>query len=90
MMTEGGRSIDDRITYGFRLVTARRPSDAELTVLREAYASDMKRYSDDQAAALKLLNVGESTFRTELNVADLAAFAGVARLLLNLDEAITK
>jgi hypothetical protein len=90
MMTEGGRSIDDRITYGFRLVTARRPSNAELVVLCEYYTNDVKRYSNDQAAALKLLNVGESTFRTELNVAELAAFAGVARLLLNLDEAITK
>ena len=35
MMQEGGETIDQRLTYGFRLVTARRPSDAELAVLRQ-------------------------------------------------------
>ncbi len=90
MMIEGGQSVDDRIAYGFRLVTARQPVDYELAVLREAYESDLKRYLADQGAALKLLQVGDSPFDTELDTAQLAAFASVARLILNSNEAITK
>jgi hypothetical protein len=90
MMTEGGPSIDERIAHGFRLVTARKPNDAEMALLREAYENDFKRYSADKAAALKLMQVGDSPFSTELNVAELAALTSVARLLLNVNEAITR
>jgi hypothetical protein len=90
MMKEGGQSLDERITYGFQLVTARKPTDDELAVFREAYKTDLKLYDGDEAAAMKLLQVGDSSIDTELNKAELAAFTGVARLLLNLNEAITK
>ena len=90
MMTEAGRSIDERIIYGFRLVTARRPTADELAVFRDAYAANLKRYGADEAAALRLLQVGDSPFNAELDKAELAAVASVARLLLNINEAITK
>ncbi len=90
MLREGGETVDERIVCGFRLVTARRPSDAELAVFREAYEAELKQYTADEVAATKLLTVGESTWDTGLNKAELAAFTGVARLLLNLNEAITK
>ena len=90
MMTEGGRTIDEQITFGFRLVTGRRPGSGELNVFREAYAEERKHYSKDKAAALKLLKVGESSFNAELDAAELAAMTSLARLLLNTDEAITK
>ena len=90
MMTEGGRTIDERITFGFRLVTAREPTRGELLVFREAYAEELMHYSKDKDAALKLLKVGESSFDAELDAAELAAMTSLARLLLNTDEAITK
>ncbi len=90
MIDKGGQSTDERITYGFRLVTARSPSEVELAVFREAYEADFRRYSKDGSAALKLLQVGKSPLNSETHMAELAAFASIARLFLNLDEAITK
>ncbi len=90
ILIEGGSRIDGQIKYGFRLVTARNPSDAELAVFRESYDTDLEYYSNDQAAALRLLQVGDSPFDAKLNTAKLAAYTSLARLFLNLDEAITK
>ncbi|MCP4786926.1 MAG: DUF1553 domain-containing protein [Fuerstiella sp.] len=90
MMTQEGRTIDDRIAYGFRLITARMPNDDELGLLRDAYTVELKRCTNNQTETLKLLQVGESSFNPELDNAQLAAFASVARLLMNLNEAITK
>jgi hypothetical protein len=90
MMKQGGNSIDDRIVYGYRLVTARRPNVDELSLLRDAYAIELKRCTNNQEETLKVLRVGESLFDPELDIAQLAAFASVARLIMNLNEAITK
>ncbi|WP_299466820.1 PSD1 and planctomycete cytochrome C domain-containing protein [uncultured Gimesia sp.] len=90
MLTEGGSTVDEQITYGFRLVTARNPSTAELAVFREAYDTDLKHYTNAQNAAQKLLQVGDSAFNKSLNQAELAACTSLARVFLNLDEAITK
>ena len=90
MMLEGGDSIDGRITFGFRLVTSRPPTDAELAIFRAAYEAERKQYAADEAAADKLLSVGESPRDTRLDKAELAAHTAVARLLMNLNEAITK
>ena len=90
MITEGGRTLDERITYGFRLVTARRPAAAELEIFKDAWRAALKRYSKDGAAALRLLKVGDSPFSDSLDARELAAMADVARLLLNTSEAITK
>ena len=90
MLTEGGRTLDERITYGFRLVTSRSPAAAELAIFQDAWRAGLKRYSKDGAAALKLLKVGDSPYASGLDVKELAAMADVARLLLNTSEAITK
>ena len=90
MMKDGGSTVDDQITYGFRLVTARTPERAELAVLCEAYAADLERCTSDPTVASKLLQAGDAPVDGQLNQAELAAFTSVARLLLNLNEAITK
>ena len=45
---------------------------------------------DVTAAAARLLQIGESTANPALSPAELAAYATVASVLLNLDETITK
>jgi hypothetical protein len=90
MIVEGGKSLAEKISHGFRLVTARRPKPAELEVLEAAYRAALKRYAGDEAGALRLLKVGESSYAAEVDVKKLAALAEVARLLLNINEAITK
>ncbi|MCA9014020.1 MAG: DUF1553 domain-containing protein [Planctomycetaceae bacterium] len=90
MLTEGGTTIEDQIRYGFRLVTSRAPSDAESALFREAFETDLKYYNNDPAAALRLLQVGDSAADPQFNQARLAAFTNLNRVFLNLDEAITK
>jgi hypothetical protein len=90
MLTEGGQTVNERITYGFRLVTTRKPGPSEIALLRSAYTENLKLYELDNPAALKLMQVGDSPYNTSLNVSKLAAMTRVARLLFNLNESITK
>ncbi len=90
MLTEGGKDLDIQLSYGFRLITARQPTEAELGVLREAYLAELNWYAAHEAEVTKLLQVGASPSNTALDRSQLAAMASVARLLMNLNEAITK
>jgi hypothetical protein len=85
-----GATTDDRLTVAFRRLAARPPTNAELTVLRRTLERQLAEYRADPAAARKLLKVGESAADAKLDSAELAAYAGVCRLILNLDEAVTK
>jgi hypothetical protein len=85
-----GTSVDDRLALAFRRVTARGPTDAERAVLRRALERQLADYRADPAAARKLLKVGESKTDPRLDAVEVAAYAGVCRLILNLDESVTK
>jgi hypothetical protein len=89
-MTEGGKAGDGRIAFAFRLATARKPSPEEVRVLRDLLAKQLAHYRRDRKAALDLLSVGESKWDARLDSAELAAWATVASVILNLDETITK
>lgn len=89
MLREGGREPAERLAYGFRLVTARRPDRAELQWLGELLEAQRAAFQADPAAARAFLEVGD--FRpADLDPVELAAWSTVANLLLNLDEALTK
>ncbi len=89
MLREGGREPAERLAYGFRLVTARRPDQAELKLLQDLLEAQRTAFQADPAAARAFLEVGD--FRaTDLDPVELAAWSSVANLLLNLDEALTK
>nr|MDQ3330842.1 DUF1549 and DUF1553 domain-containing protein [Planctomycetota bacterium] len=90
MMTEGGSDAADRLAFGFRLATARRPEPNELAVLLQDYESHLGHYQNDREGAAALLAVGESKRDDSLDVAAHAATTMTANLILNLDETITK
>jgi hypothetical protein len=90
VMHEGGATVEDRITWAFRLVLARRPSAEESAVLNDLFNRQLGRYRDDKPSAQKLLSVGESPRDESLDVVELAAWANVASVILNLDEAVTR
>jgi hypothetical protein len=89
MMKEGGAGAEDRLRYGFRLVTGHSPSKAQQDVLLASlrfhldYFSDLKKVDE-------YLAQGESRPDATLDRRELAAYALVGSLLLNLDEAMTK
>ena len=89
-MTEGGADVDARLTRGFRLTLARQPQSDELTELRHYFQSELDCFRGDAEAAKRLLAVGQSPRNDELDEPEHAAYTSVARLLLNLDETLTK
>jgi Protein of unknown function (DUF1553) len=89
-MSEGGSDEKSRLTYAFRLVTARRPTGKEIGVLRSLLDGRLSSFRKDRQSAIKLLSVGESPRDRRLDPAELAAWTTVASVILNLDETITK
>jgi hypothetical protein len=90
MMTEGGASAEERVSYGYRLVLALAPDVARRQALLKALNGFSESFRANAGAAREFLKQGESAIRPGLDEAELAAYAGVAGLLLNLDETITK
>jgi mono/diheme cytochrome c family protein len=89
-LLEGGKDEKSRLTYAFRLATARTPTGKEVDVLRRLLDGRLGTYRKDRQAAMKLLSVGESPRDRRLDPAEHAAWTTVASVILNLDETITK
>ena len=90
MILEGGATTEQRLTYGFRWMTARPPTQRELEVLRRALDKQTALYQADKPAAEKFLAYGDSPRNTNLDSSEHAAWTMIANLLINLDETITK
>ncbi len=90
VMREGGDSVEARVVFGFRLATGRRPTQEEATLLGSVYRSESVRFRADESAAKKLLQVGQAGQNSQSDVVEQAAWTSVTRMLLNLDEAISK
>jgi mono/diheme cytochrome c family protein len=80
------QSDDDaqNLVFAFRCCVGRRPTDAERAVLQETLQQQLTKFSADAAAAAEV--IGETCDDS----ARLAAWTIVSRILLNLDETITK
>ncbi|NDB75267.1 MAG: DUF1553 domain-containing protein, partial [Verrucomicrobia bacterium] len=81
---------EERVRRAFRLVLTRELKPAELRVLLDGLNEHRARFRTNTNAALALISAGESPRDAKLDVAEHAAYAAVAGLILNLDEAITK
>jgi Protein of unknown function (DUF1553) len=90
MMLEGGDSFERRAIYGFRLVTSRMPTSAEMSIMRQLFEEQKTAFEADRAGAEQYLRVGAFRARADMDPAELAAWSTLASMLLNLDEALTK
>ena len=81
---------ETRLRKGFERVTSRTPRPEELAILTKSLADEAARFAANPEAAKTLLNVGISEHDEKLDPIAHAAMTSVARLLLNLDEAIHK
>jgi hypothetical protein len=90
---DGGRTDAERLTYAFRRCIARMPTQRESAALLGLLGKENQRF---QAAGLNPLDlaIADPGHPPELpqgrTVGELAAWTAVARVLLNLDETITK
>jgi hypothetical protein len=90
MMLEGGAAPAERIVFAFRLATARRPNEAERQILLSSFHDYLGEYQANPVAAKGFLSEGESPRNESLEAPELASYAAVAGLILNLDEMVTK
>ena len=57
MLTEGGATPEDRIAYGFRLVTARNAArDPERSIVKEHFEKQLTRYAANPEAAKQAIS----------------------------------
>jgi len=84
ILKEGGASDEERLAHAVRICLGRKPTAREKTVLLDFVAKEKERLAASPDK-LKLLtgSKGEAS-------AELGAWTAAARVLLNLDEAITK
>jgi hypothetical protein len=90
MIKEGGSDAASRLRYGFELATGRTPSQREEQILRDNLQYHLDYFSGKSREIEALLTQGESKRDTSLDPRELAAYASVGSLLLNLDETVTK
>jgi hypothetical protein len=90
ILSEGPADVDGRLTYAFRAALARAPVAAEISVLKARYQSFAAYFQTHPDSASKLISVGMSPRLANLDEAEHAAWTGLAQIILNLDETITR
>jgi len=90
MLSEGGSGLPERVTWAFRACTARAPNANERDVLVKLYNEQRDAFAIDEAAAKKLLAVGEAKNSTSLPRPDLCASTILALALLNDDAVVMR
>ena len=90
MQHEGGESVEDQITRGFRLAAGRFPAENELELLVDLYEAEQDRFINRPADMDSLFAVGEYVRDPELDKSATAALAMVAQVILNHDDTYTK
>ncbi len=90
LMHEGGDSAEDRISFGFRLLTGRSPNQEELEILSSQYSEARDSYDRSPEKAVGLLGVGEYPVDGKLDRTELSAYTAVASTIMNFDATIMK
>jgi hypothetical protein len=87
---EGGKTEPERAVYAFRLCTGRKPDAFELKKLLELVDEKEKYFDDRTTAAIEVAAPDPKNPPPDVNLHKVAAWTLVSRVLLNLDETITK
>ncbi len=90
VLTEGGATPRDRATFAFRCCLARRPTALESRHLLALYERSLRRFQKNPTDAAALVALGLPWNGAKDKAPELAAWAVVANVLLNLDETLTK
>jgi Protein of unknown function (DUF1553)/Protein of unknown function (DUF1549)/Planctomycete cytochrome C len=89
VLTQAPASFEERARLAFRLCLSRPPRDQEQRMLAEFYNRQLHRFQCGEADAGKVAGT-DATQAGSVDPSELAAWTTVARILLNLDETVTK
>jgi hypothetical protein len=90
ILTKAPRGEEPRIRWGWRQVLGREAESDEVQVLQELLRKHHAEFVADPDDAMKLISVGISALPNGIEIAELAAWTSVCRVLLNLSETITR
>lgn len=89
-MIKSKDTLEEQISHGFRLATARRPKEEELEILVDLYKSQYEYFRQNKDKAFQVLSVGEKPRDKNIYSVQNAAMTMVANTLLNHNETYTK
>ena len=87
---EGGNDDRAKLIYAFRLCTSRTPDEFELSRLQKLLQQEQVRFAGKTAAAVYVAAPDLNNLPADVDLHKIAGWTMVARVLLNLDETITK
>jgi len=87
---EGGQGDNARMTYAFRLCTGRKPDEYEMKRLLALLVDQRSVFDGHTASAVYVSSSDLDKLPEDIDLHKLAPWTMVARVLLNLDETITK
>jgi cytochrome c553 len=90
ILKEGGKDDAGRLKWACLVGLSREPKAEEAKVLGELLAKHRKEFAADKEGAQKLLGIGAHPTGNQTDAAELAAWMSVARVILNLHEAVTR
>ncbi|MDA1193295.1 MAG: DUF1553 domain-containing protein, partial [Candidatus Poribacteria bacterium] len=90
IIREGGKTPEERIAWAYEQALAREPRPNEAAVVSSVFEKHLAEYGADPTAASKVVAVGQSDAPADLDAVELAAWISVARVVLNLNESITR
>ena len=91
ILKEGPESDEGRITLGIQLCLAREPGNGEVPILKSFLNTQRKLYANMDAVALTpIVQRSEGQVVEAKHHSERAAWVMLARVLLNLDETITR
>jgi hypothetical protein len=90
IISEGGSSVENKITFGYRLLTGRHPSTQEIELLTDQYHEVWTLYSKDRKKASSLTAIGEFPINKLIDKAELAAYSQVMSTIMNFDATTMK
>jgi hypothetical protein len=89
VLREGGKTDAERLEYAFRLCVSRKPLADEAAELKNLLAKERKRFQAPDTKPGELIGTAK-LLPADVPAGESAAWVAVARVLLNLDETITK
>ena len=90
ILTLGGATADSRVTYAFRTATGRYPTAQEAEIILTALRKHLAKYRATPEEARQAISFGESKADAKIDPAELASWALIGNLILNMDEVVTK
>ncbi|WP_246151626.1 PSD1 and planctomycete cytochrome C domain-containing protein [Rubripirellula reticaptiva] len=90
IMREGGDSTDQKITWAYRTAVSRGPDAVVADELRDVFVQHSNHFAESIDEAKQLISEGNASVAEDLDPVQLAAWTSVARVILNLQETITR